>query len=127
MARDFKVFRCPHCGNIVTVMNYGGGTLVCCGDPMILVVAGEQETASKEKHVPVVAVVDSMIEVTVGSVPHPMTPEHYIQWISIVTDSSVYTQYLKASDAPKASFALPAGTADYEVYAYCNIHGLWKA
>ena len=127
MARDLKVFRCPHCGNIVTVMNYGGGTLVCCGDPMILLVAGEQDTASKEKHIPVVTVNGSVIDVAVGSIPHPMTAEHYIQWISVVTDSKVYTQYLTPTDAPKAAFTLPAGTKDYEVYEYCNLHGLWKA
>src|ERR1035437_7966273 len=127
MARDFKVYRCPHCGNIVTVMNYGGGTLVCCGDPMILVVAGENETASKEKHIPVVTVKDSIVEVAVGSTPHPMTAEHLIQWISLVTDTQVYTQYLTPSDAPAAKFVLPAGAGSYEVYSYCNLHGLWKA
>ncbi len=127
MARDFKVYRCPHCGNIVTVMNYGGGTLVCCGDPMILVVAGENETASKEKHIPVVTVKDSVVEVAVGSAPHPMTAEHLIQWVSLVTDTQVYTEYLTPSDAPAAKFVLPAGAGSYEVYAYCNLHGLWKA
>lgn len=127
MARDFKVFRCPICGNIITVMNYGGGTLVCCGQPMKLLTAGENDTAAKEKHIPVVAVNGSSIEVSVGSVAHPMTPEHYIQWITVVTDSQVYTQYLTPSDAPKASFVLPAGTAEFEVYEYCNLHGLWKA
>ncbi len=127
MARDFKVYKCPHCGNIVTVMNYGGGTLVCCGDPMILLVAGEQDTAAKEKHIPVVTASGSVIDVAVGSVPHPMTAEHYIQWIAVVTDTQVYTQYLTSADAPKASFTLPEGTADFEVYEYCNLHGLWKA
>jgi len=126
MARNFRVFRCAVCGNIITVMNDGGGTLVCCGQPMNLLVAGEQETASKEKHIPVVTVNDSVVDVAVGSLPHPMTAEHYIQWISIVTDSQVYTQYLTPTDSPKASFVLPS-VKGYDVYAYCNVHGLWKA
>src|SRR5665647_967380 len=92
MARDFKVFRCPHCGNIVTVMNYGGGMLVCCGDPMKLLVAGEDDTAAKEKHIPVVTAKASAVEVAVGSIAHPMTEAHYIQWIAVVTDSQVYIQ-----------------------------------
>ena len=127
MIRDFKVFRCAVCGNIITVMNDGGGPLVCCGQPMNLLVAGEQDTASKEKHIPVVTVNGAAIDVAVGSIPHPMTAEHYIQWISIVTDSQVYTQYLNPTDAPKATFTLPAGTKNYDVYEYCNLHGLWKA
>jgi len=127
MARDFKVFRCPHCGNIVTVMNDGGGTLVCCGDPMKLLVAGENDTAAKEKHIPVVTAQGSVIEASVGSVAHPMTAEHYIQWIAVVTDSQVYIQYLTPADAPKAAFTLPAEAAEYDVYEYCNLHGLWKA
>lgn len=127
MVRDFKVFRCAVCGNIITIMNDGGGPLVCCGQPMNLLAAGEQDTASKEKHIPVVTVKGSVIDVAVGSVPHPMTVEHYIQWISIVTDSQVYTQYLTPTDGPNASFILPAGITEYEVYEYCNLHGLWKA
>ena len=127
MARDFKVFRCSVCGNILTVMHYGGGELVCCGQPMKLLVAGENDTAAKEKHIPVFSVKGAVLEVEVGSVPHPMTAEHLIQWISVVTDSQVYTQYLSPSDAPKAVFSLPAGTTDFEVYEYCNLHGLWKA
>jgi superoxide reductase len=127
MAREFKVFKCPYCGNIITVMNDGGGELVCCGKPMLLLVAGENDTAAKEKHIPVVTVLGEVIEVAVGSVAHPMTPEHYIQWIAVVTDSEVYTKYLTPADAPKAVFALPVGTTDFAVYEYCNLHGLWKA
>lgn len=127
MAREFKVYRCPICGNIVTVMNDGGGELVCCGQPMKLLAAGENDTAAKEKHIPVVTANGAAVDVAVGSVAHPMTPEHYIQWIAVVTDSEVYTRYLTPSDAPKASFTIPEGTKGYDVYEYCNLHGLWKA
>ena len=127
MSRVFSVFKCSVCGNMVVVMHNGGGTLVCCGQPMKLLTAGENDTAAKEKHIPVVTVNDSAIEIVVGSVAHPMTPEHFIQWIAVVTDSEVFTKFLTPEDAPKASFTLPAGTTDFEVYEYCNLHGLWKA
>lgn len=127
MAREFKVYRCPICGNIITVLHTGGGTLVCCGQPMKLLQAGENDTASKEKHVPVVTVSDGRIDVAVGSVAHPMTPEHYIQWIALVTDSAVYTKFLTPEDAPAASFMVPDAGTGFEVYEYCNLHGLFKA
>ncbi len=128
MSRLFSVYKCSVCGNMVVVLHVGGGTLVCCGQPMKLLAAGENDTAAKEKHIPVVTVNGSEIEVAVGSVPHPMTPEHFIQWIAVVTESEVYTKFLTPADAPKAVFTLPTGTAaEFEVYEYCNLHGLWKA
>jgi superoxide reductase len=127
MARIFSVYKCSVCGNIVVLMHSGGGTLVCCEHPMNLLKAGENETAAKEKHIPVVTQDGDFVEVAVGSVAHPMTPEHLIEWIAVVTDTQVYTQYLSPGDAPAAAFTLPAGTKDFDVYEYCNLHGLWKA
>jgi len=127
MVREFKVYRCPVCGNIVTLLHTGGGTLVCCGQPMKLLVAGENDTASKEKHIPVVTLNGTKVEAAVGIVAHPMTPEHYIQWIALVTDSEVYTKFLTPDDAPAAVFVIPDGKTDFEVYEYCNLHGLFKA
>ncbi len=127
MARDFKVYKCPHCGNIVTLLHVGGGTLVCCGEPMKLLVAGENDTAAKEKHVPVVTTDAGKVIVKVGEVPHPMTAEHLIQWVALVTDTQVYFAYLAPGEEPKAEFSVDVAGTSYEVYEYCNLHGLWKA
>ena len=112
---------------MVTLLHEGGGELVCCGNPMKLLTAGENDTAAKEKHIPVVKVENGIIEVEVGSVAHPMTPEHYIQFIALVTDSATFIQYLTPEDAPKATFTFTAIPENIEVYEYCNLHGLWKA
>lgn len=119
-----QVYRCPICGNIVEVLFAGGGTLVCCGKPMELLVANTSDGAT-EKHVPVVEKIEGGYKVTVGSVPHPMLEEHYIQWIDLVTEKSVYRHWLKPGDAPVAVFL----TDETPVCAreYCNLHGLWKA
>ncbi len=119
-----QVYRCPICGNIVEVLFAGGGTLVCCGKPMELLEANTSDGAT-EKHVPVIEKVDGGYKVTVGSVAHPMLEEHYIQWIDLVTETSVYRHWLKSGEAPVAVFM----TDETPVYAreYCNLHGLWKA
>lgn len=127
MARDLKVFKCPVCGNIVTLLHEGGGELVCCGKPMKLLKAGEIDTAAKEKHVPVVTVTDSSVSVKVGDIAHPMTAEHLIEWIALVTDSEVFIKHLTPADEPKAEFLIAAAEGTFDVYEYCNLHGLWKA
>lgn len=81
---------------------------------------------TKEKHVPVVEVKDGVVNVVVGSVLHPQTPEHLIEFILVVTTNGVYRKDLKPTDEPKASFALKADEKVIEVYEYCNLHGLWK-
>ena len=119
---DVEFYRCDLCGNMVALIKKGGGTLVCCGQNMTKLVANSTDAAT-EKHVPVVAKEGDMIAVTVGSTLHPMLAEHYIEWIALVTDGKVVVKYLKPGDAPKAEFHATSGT----VYAYCNLHGLWKA
>ncbi len=125
MARNLKIYRCPICGNIVTLLHEGGGELVCCGQPMKLLVAGEDDTAAKEKHVPVVRIEDGKLRVDVGDVPHPMIEKHFIEFVILVTGSGVFVEFLQPGAEPLAWFSIPEG--DYEVYEYCNLHGLWKA
>ncbi len=127
MARELKVYKCEHCGKMAFEVHGGAGSFACCGENMRLLVAGENDSAAKEKHVPVVTANGNTIEVVVGSVEHPMTEEHLIEWIVLVTDKDVYTHHLNHTDAPKASFVLPAAAKDYVVYEYCNLHGLFKA
>lgn len=118
-----EFYRCELCGNMVALIKKGGGTLVCCGQNMTKLIANSTD-AAKEKHVPDVRREGGKIKVTVGSTPHPMLPEHYIEWIALVTDDKVELKYLKPGEAPRAEFdEVPSG----DVYAYCNLHGLWKA
>jgi len=101
-------YRCAHCGKIVSVVVNGGGTLTCCGDEMQLLKANTTD-AAKEKHVPVVTVEGNKVVVNVGSVDHPMTPEHYIQFIMIETNLGKQYKGLTPEDKPHAEFVLQEG------------------
>jgi len=118
-----QVYKCSECGNIVEVLFAGGGELVCCGQPMKLM---EEKTAdsSTEKHVPVIEKISGGYKVTVGSTLHPMTEEHYIQWIELIADGKVYKEFLKPGSQPVAEFAVEAKSVSAR--EYCNLHGLWK-
>ncbi|MEZ0535852.1 desulfoferrodoxin [Caldicellulosiruptoraceae bacterium PP1] len=118
------LYKCSVCGNIVEVINVGGGTLVCCGKPMDELIANTVD-ASKEKHVPVIEVKEDGVYIKVGSVPHPMEEKHYIMWIELVADGLIYRKYLKPGDNPEAFFAVKA--KELVSYEYCNLHGLWKS
>lgn len=119
-----KFYICKHCGNIVQVVVSSGVPVVCCGEPMIELVPNSVE-ASKEKHIPVVSVKANLVHVDVGSEPHPMTQEHYIEWISMDTQQGIQRKVLKPGDIPAADFALTENDHPTAVYAYCNLHGLW--
>ena len=121
-----KFFKCEHCGNIIGMVNDSGVPVVCCGEKVKELVPNTED-AAQEKHVPVCEQKGNILEVTVGSVEHPMLEEHHIQWIAIETDKGRQRKTLNAGDAPKASFALLDGEKVLAVYAYCNLHGLWKA
>jgi len=124
MAQVREIYRCERCGNIVEVLHGAGGNLMCCGADMVLLVENTKE-AVLEKHVPVVSKLEDGICVKVGSIEHPMLPEHFIEWIELHTPSKVYRKYLKPGDKPEAIFKI-----DEEVILvreYCNLHGLWKA
>lgn len=123
MKAPVAFYKCEICGNIVGLIKKGGGQLVCCGKPMTELKANTTE-ASLEKHIPVAVRKDGKITVQVGSVAHPMTPEHFIEWIAVVTDNGTERISLSPDDKPEAVFC-DKGSAD--VYAYCNLHGLWKS
>lgn len=124
MAEKLQVYKCEVCGNIVEVLHAGKGELVCCKQPMKLM---EENTvdAAKEKHVPAVEKTDDGVKVKVGSVPHPMQDEHYIEWIEIIADGKVYRQFLKPGEEPEATFCVKADSVTAR--EYCNLHGHWKA
>jgi superoxide reductase len=123
MAEKLQIYKCSICGNIVEVLHGGEGQLVCCGEPMELL-SEKTADAGKEKHVPVIEKTADGCEVTVGSTPHPMEEEHYIEWIELLADGRAYRQFLKPGDAPKATFNVQA--ASVAAREHCNVHGLWK-
>ncbi|MCF8109277.1 MAG: desulfoferrodoxin [Desulfohalobiaceae bacterium] len=123
MAERLEIYKCEACGNIVEVFHGGAGELVCCGQPMKLMDENTVD-AAKEKHVPVVEKVDGGYKVKVGEVAHPMEEKHYIEWIELVADGKVYTEFLKPGQAPEAMFCIEAGQVTAR--EYCNVHGHWK-
>ena len=123
---EMKFLRCSHCGQIVAVVKSVGVPIICCGEKMSEIVPGTTD-ASVEKHVPVYEVKDGVVSVTVGSVAHPMTEEHYIEWVSLQTKMGNQRKALKPGDEPKVCFAICDGDEVEAVYAYCNLHSLWKA
>ena len=123
---EMVFYRCEHCGQIVAIVKKTGVPIMCCGQPMKEIVPGTTD-ASVEKHVPVYTTADGIVTVTVGSVTHPMLPEHYIEWIALKTKFGNQRKVLKPGDEPKACFAICEGDEVEAVYAYCNLHSLWKA
>ncbi len=117
-------YKCNHCGNIFLIVNDGHVNPVCCNEKMQKLVAGLQE-ASLEKHIPVVNVNGNIVTVNVGEIAHPMLKEHRIEWIYVDTKMGGILKRLEVGEAPKATFALVEDEI-IEVYAYCNIHGLWQ-
>lgn len=124
MANKLEVYKCEVCGNIVEVLHAGKGELVCCGKPMKLLVENTVD-ASKEKHVPVIEKIEGGVKVKVGSVAHPMEEKHYIEWIEVIADGTVYRKFLSPGQAPEASFKVEG--KDISAREYCNLHGQWKA
>ncbi len=124
MAKRYEVYKCNVCGNVVEVMTGADGALACCGEDMKLLSENTVD-AAVEKHVPVVSNSAEGLLVNVGSVDHPMTDEHFIEWIEVIAGETTYTAFLKPGDKPQACF--PKLDGQLTVRAYCNLHGMWKA
>lgn len=126
MAKQNAFYKCNVCGNVVSVVEAGPGQLVCCGEPMMLLEEKGQEQEGKEKHVPIIEKTDAGIRVKVGSIPHPMESEHYIELIQLIEGDNIVTgKRLKPGDEPVAEFCV-IHTDNLKARALCNIHGLWK-
>ena len=120
-----KFYICEHCGNLIGMIHDAGVPMMCCGQKMKKLEPGVVE-ASHEKHIPVVKVDGNVVNVEIGSVEHPMIEAHSILWVYLQTDKGGQRKNLEVGKAPKVSFAL-ADEKPLAVYAYCNLHGLWKA
>ncbi len=123
---EMKFYICETCGNIIAMVKKSGAPVSCCGQKMKELEPGTTD-AAVEKHVPVFEVKGNKVSVTVGSVEHPMLAEHYIEWIAVQTTAGNQRKVLKPGDKPQACFALCDGEEVEAVYAYCNLHSLWKA
>ena len=123
MAAKLDIYKCETCGNIVEVLHGGVGEMACCGKLMRRL---DEKTAdaTTEKHVPVIEKIDGGYKVKVGSVPHPMLDEHYIEWIELLADGNAYRQFLEPGMEPQATFHIHAESVTAR--EHCNVHGLWK-
>ena len=120
-----RFFVCDHCGNLIGVIKDSRVPMICCGQKMTELVPNTVE-ASGEKHIPVVTVENGVLTVNVGSVDHPMIPEHFIGWVVLRTKNGSQMKYLTPNTPPHAEFLIEDGDEVVEVLEYCNLHGLWK-
>lgn len=121
--KDLKFYRCRKCGKIIVTVHDAPVPTMCCGEPMELLNANTTDAAT-EKHVPVIVREDGVLYAIVGSTEHPMTPEHYIEFIALQTAKGFRIVWLEPGEAPKAEILKDENVT--AVYAYCNLHGLWK-
>ncbi|GAB6283815.1 MAG: desulfoferrodoxin [Methanoregula sp.] len=122
MTKLFEIYKCSVCGNITKVVHASGGTLVCCGQPMVLQ-PEKTADAGKEKHVPVVEKTTEGIIVKVGFIPHPMEEKHYIEWVEVRSGERLFVKGFLPGEKPEATF--PLADTKVKVRIYCNVHGLW--
>ncbi len=118
-----KFYICKHCGNIISYEKNSGVSVMCCGEKMSEIVPSSTD-AAVEKHVPVIVQEGNNVKVLVGDIEHPMTDEHYIEWIVLETESCVYKKKLNPIDKPCCEFIVNENVVN--AYAYCNLHGLWS-
>ena len=126
MCKEPKFYMCKHCGKMISLFRDTGVPTICCGEPMEEVKANTTD-ASQEKHVPAVTADGDRVSVQVGSVPHPMTEEHRIVWIYLQTEKGEQLNCVDTQDKPETCFKICDGDKIIAVFAYCNLHGLWKA
>jgi len=124
MTQINDIYKCEICGNIIESVHSGSDTLTCCGQLMTKM---EPKTGpeGQEKHLPVIEKNGNKITVMVGSVPHPMVEEHFIEWIEIIIGDKVQRVFLKPGDEPTVEFEIMGINETIVARAYCNIHGLW--
>lgn len=123
--KDLILYRCEICGNLICMVKDSGAVPVCCGRPMTRIPVNTKDTGA-EKHVPILHREDTAVFVIVGEKPHPMTPQHRIEFIVLQTDRGVYVRRLAAEEFAETRFFVDPEERIEAVYAWCNLHGLWK-
>lgn len=122
--RNQKFYVCKTCGNLVGKIDDGRVPMMCCGQKMEELIPNTVE-ASGEKHLPVYKLTGDKLEVTVGSVLHPMVAEHNIAWIYVETKKGGQRKSLEVNKDPVVAFTF-VDDEPVAIFAYCNLHGLWK-
>ena len=123
---ELTIYMCETCGNLIAMLEDSGVTPMCCGDEMAVPPANKDDGGSTEKHVPVMHREGDTVTVNVGVAPHPMTGAHYVAWVALCTCCGIYFRRLEPGEAPEAKFTLQPKEKVTAVYAWCNVHGLWK-
>ena len=125
---DLKIrfFICEHCRNTIVMINDAGVPVKCCGENMQEIIPGTSEGA-QEKHIPVYDVKGEKVKVSVGEIEHPMSTEHYIDWVCLETEDGFQFKKLNQSMSPHIYFNITKGDKIKAVYAFCNQHSLWKS
>lgn len=127
MAEKLSLYKCNICNNMVEVVIEGEGTLVCCGEDMKLLTSGTSDNGAVEKHVPVIEHLGTSHVIKVGSQPHPMEKEHYIEFIEAISKDKRYIKrkYLNPNEEPEMVIKC-LEEDDFEAREHCNIHGLFS-
>ena len=126
MTKIYDVYRCEICGNIIESVHGGSNSLVCCGEAMTKM-DPKSGPEAQEKHLPIIEKNVNKIVVKIGSTPHPMVEDHFIEWIEIIIGDKSQKAFLKSGDEPFAEFEVANTNESIIARAYCNIHGLWAA
>ena len=121
-----KFLKCDNCNTILGSVGGDTTTVSCCGSIAKELIPNTID-ASHEKHVPVFEIKDNVVKVVVGSTIHPMTEDHHIAWVAIETEEGFQRKNLAYNAEPVLTFALTANDKLQSVYAYCNLHGLWRS
>lgn len=119
-----KFYKCNTCGNIIEMVCDSSMIPVCCGQEMEELIAHKNDMG-QEKHVPVFEIDGKRVIVDIGSTPHPMTAEHHIAWVELVTDKGIYRKHTASMLKPHLHFLIDPNETVLAIYEYCNIHGLW--
>lgn len=119
-----RFYICRHCGNLIGLIHDSGVPLMCCGQKMEALVPNTTNAAG-EKHLPCISVDGDTVHVSIGEVNHPMTEDHFIQWVYVENENGGQRKAFKPGDTPEATFCT-ADSTPVAVYSYCNQHGLWK-
>lgn len=119
-----RFFECDICHNMIEMVNSSGVNIVCCNQDMTELKPNSVD-ADLEKHVPHYEKGGSVFKVKVGETMHPKTEDHHIMWVVLETNRGVYRKDIPVGDDPVVDFILLNGEEPLNVYAYCNIHGLW--
>lgn len=119
-----KFLLCTNCGNLIEFIKDSGVTPICCGQNMKELIPNMVD-ASGEKHIPIIKLEENKAIVQIGEMLHPMSEEHFIEWIYLETTNGIKRAKLNPNEEPIKEFALSMNEEVISAYAYCNLHGLW--